>query len=456
MGVSIAAVWVPATRIPIAVLDGLLAGAVAFDWFSMPSPERLDVRRSVPPRAGLDQDFVRRLRIEAGPAGGQRLDVHEEFAPAVRVRARTVGVPGPRPDRGDRAWPAGLEPAAEHDPSGGPDVVVLPRSGPLDVLRVYASERRGTQWIGDVRLRLLGRLGLVWRQSKLRGDAEVAIEPALLGLSQTLGLAASQRWSELGVRHLRRPGGLTEFESLRDYVVGDDVRQVDWKAFARRGRPMVRDYQEERGQEMFLVVDVGRRMATAGLDGALRTWSKLDHALDLALQLGAVALQRGDRVGVVAFDSAVRAFVAPARGVRQLARLREAVFDLQPSSLESDLENALRDVSVRHRRRTMLIVLSDVPDALSARPSARALAVGGAHHRVLFVGLDDPVLRRIVDGDSGERAAVRVAALELAAERRRALRELSGSGVRVLDLPASEAAAPLLAAWLDVRRSGIA
>ena len=126
---------------------------------------------------------------------------------------------------------------------------------------------------------------------------------------------------------------MTEFESLRDHVIGDDVRLVDWKAFAKRGRPIVRQFQEERGQELILLVDCGRRMAATPAEelprargarvGVSAGATKLDHALDAALEMAAVALQEGDRVGMMAFDREPRVWVAPARGRnrRQSTRL---------------------------------------------------------------------------------------------------------------------------------------
>ena len=153
-----------------------------------------------------------------------------------------------------------------------------------------------------MRLRVRSPLGLVWRQGRLPGSQRIAVEPALAGLKNTLRLAASERWRDLGVRSLRRRGGMTDFESLRDYVPGDDVRFVDWKAFAHRGRPMVRQYQVERGQELILLLDCGRRMAATTAAGRTRGWTKLDYALDAALQLAAVALQEGDRAFLMVFS----------------------------------------------------------------------------------------------------------------------------------------------------------
>jgi uncharacterized protein (DUF58 family) len=509
LALSIGGALEASLRSAVVCADVLFAVAVAFDFMRTPRPDRLSVRRRVPERAGLSQDFARSLRIDVNAlprAAGLELEIHEEFPAAFDVRARTLRSPrvrsaattnsasgaernaaraSTRNDALDQrastrsyadhdAAPLlrGLDPPLEGDPSGGPDVTLLPSSGPIDLVRVYRSSRRGVHALGDMRLRLRGRLGLVQRQARMHGEHAIAIEPALLGLKRTLRLAASERWRDLGLRYVRRRGGMTEFESLREHVHGDDLRLVDWKAFAKRGRPIVRQFQEERGQEMILVFDCGRRMsatseelATSASQDSNRArkteaharptagWTKLDHALDAGLQIAAVALQRGDRVGVMAFDSQVRAFVQPSRGARQLERLRDAVFALEASTLESDLERALRELALRHRRRALVLILSDIADPLSIERQRVALATGSRRHTILFATLDDPSLRAAADGSAHVDAAVRAAAMELENERRQSLRRLSRTGVRVLDTLPAEAAVPLLAAWLEARRS---
>lgn len=465
VALSIVAAFVPALRAIVLVLDLVFAVGVWIDFVRTPRPDRLVLRRRMPSRAGLSQDFVRVLRVDASSvpaAAGLELEVHEEFAPTLDVRARTwlSGRPIEPAAPAERDVPAGFAAPAADDPTGGADVVRLPESGPIDIRRVYRSRRRGLATLGDMRLRLTGRLGLVERQARVHGAQSLAIEPPLLGLKHTLRLAASERWRDLGVRYTKRRGGLSEFESLREHVTGDDVRIVDWKAFAKRGRPIVRQYQEERGQELILVFDCGRRMSatTAESEGERDPrsptvgWTKLDHALDCGLQIAAVALQQGDRVGAFAFADTPLSWMPPSRGNAQLERLREALFALEPSPAESNLERALRELALRHRRRALVLILSDVADPLSIERQRAALATASRRHRILFAGLDDPALRAAAEGRVPASAADRAAASYLLEERRAGLLQLAGVGVRVLDTLPAEAAAPLLAAWLDARR----
>jgi len=468
VALSAVAGFVPELRAAVLLADAAAILLVLIDFWRTPSPARLDVRRRLPERAGLGRDIVRTLRIDAGPipnSAGLVLEVDEEFPPSFEVVARTRLVPderGLRPVRPDPARPGTIAPEPG-DPSGGADAVQMPTEGPIDLARVYVARLRGVHALGDLRLRLRGPLGLVERVARIAGAHEIAVEPALLDLRKNLKLAATERWRDLGARTTVRRGGLQEFDSLREHSTGDDVRLVDWKASARRGRPIVRQYREERGQELVVVIDCGRRMAATtaedvphgrGRQRVARGMTKLDHALDAGLQLAAVALEHGDRVGALAFDANVLAWIPPARGRAQLARLREQLFALQASPRESNLERALRQLALRHRRRALVLVLSDVADPLSVERQRQALSAGSGRHRLIFAGLDDPALRAIAEGRVEVDPLLFASAAALQAERRAGLRALGTRTVRVLDALPAEAAAPSIAAWLEARRSG--
>ncbi len=447
LALSVLALALPAARAAVWTLDLALVVAFALDFLRTPSPSKLDVRRSLPQRAGLSRSFVRTVRLAAGPASaraiGLRVALFERFPVDVEVVGRT--------DDGSEGVAGELVAPVADDPSGGPDRGVLGERG-LILRRSYSSGRRGVQTFGDMRVRLSGALGLVQRQSRFFGEQSVAIEPALPGLKRTLLLAASERWRDLGVRRLRLRGGSLEFESMRDYVRGDDVRAIDWKAWAKRARPMVREYEQERGQELLLLIDQGRLMSATTAEGEAHGWSKFDHALDAALQLAAIALERGDRVGIATFDVRLRAFVPPARGAAQFARLKEAVFAAQPTLLESSLRRALRELGVRHRRRATIIAISDVADPYSVERQRAALTAASRRHRVVLACLDDPDVRAA--GQAHGAPAVRAAALRSRQERATGLAELARSGASIIDSLPAESAGPLLAAWLEMRRRG--
>lgn len=416
----------PAVAPFVWLADFALLFLLGVDFLMTPPPATLDVRRRIPRRAGLDREFERALWIGPGVADGLQIAVQEERDAELECAV------------------------AEEDDL--PDAGVLPERGPLILLRRHTGRVRGRHAFGNLRVRLCGPLGLVWRQSLIEARQPLDVEPAMLGLDNVLRLAASERWFDLGVRRMRRRGGQREFDALREYVPGDDPRQVDHKAFARRGTPIVKDYIEERGQELLILIDTGRRMGATTSVGASRGWSKLDHALDAALQLAAVALQSQDRVGIALFDERLHQYLPAEKGMRHFERLRRAVYAAQPSALESDLSRALRELSGHHHRRALVLVLSEVADPYEAPRQRAALSSGSKRHRLLFASLDDPAIRRAAAGIDVVRPSERVAALALREERRHSLAELRGSKARILDTLPAESAASLLAAWLDERR----
>jgi len=423
------ALFRPELRPALYALDALLLAAVVADFLLCGTPARVVLERRIPERVRLGVPFERELEL-SGARPGQLLELHEAF-PARFVVLDPTG--------------------AGHGSDGAPERGYCDGAGAARLVRRYRADLRGRFALGDLRLRLRGPLGLVARQTRFAGQQAVAVEPALLRLRETLRLAASERWRDLGVRRLRRAGVSSEFEALKEYVQGDEVRRVDWKASARRAKLMVRNYQLERGQELLILVDCGRRMRAAETEGEAAGWTKLDRALDAALELAAVALSKGDRVGVAGFERDLVAYVAPVRGRRAQERLTQALFPLQPSAREADLARALKALAVRHRRRATVLVLSDVADPLSLDFQRAALAAASRRHRLVFAALDDPALRQAAE-DYAADPLTGAAALELAAQRRRALRVLATSGARVLDALPAEAAAPLLAAWLEERR----
>ena len=455
----------------LVVRDGAAAPRVPAG--GAPGPRALVVHREVPRRVGLDLVFRERVTLDLAAAPDDRdpvealgrlsVEVHGDMPPSLVAVELAVGDDGEVTERDlpelERARGHRLTAADARlvDATGAP-VDRAAREGDLWRLtldRSWRARRRGLVQLGSLAVLPSGPAGLARRREVLAADEPLRVESALLGRSRTLELVASERGQDLGLKRLRRRrGGQTEFESLRDYVTGDEPRSIDWKAFARRGKPTVRQYEPERGQELVLLVDCGRRMAAPVDVPGIPRWSKLDHALDAGLQLAAAVLSQGDRVGLLAFDGRPRAWVAPARSGAQFERLKQASFALQPSTDEADLGAALAELSARHRRAALVLVLSDLADPAHVDEQARALARAG-RHRIQFGAFGDPDLERAAEDPTPERTALRAAALAAGAERTAGLAAIRARRVQALDLPASAAAAPLLAAWFAERRAGV-
>jgi uncharacterized protein (DUF58 family) len=251
---------------------------------------------------------------------------------------------------------------------------------------------------------------------------------------------------------VRLRGGHAEFESLRDYVRGDDARLIDWKATARRGRPIVQDQRPERNQTVLLLVDCGRLM-NAEAAGA----SKLDHAVNAALLLAHVALTRGDRVGLCTFSHEVHAWLEPRAGLGHHRLITDGLFDLRGDFTETDHGRCLRLLAARHPKRALLVVLTDFVDAETAADMVAYLREAGRRHLVLFVALKDPFLERAARARvEAPRAGFRkAAAVGLLHERREVLERLRQLGAHVLDSEPDAVAPPLINQYLEVAARGL-
>ncbi len=180
-----------------------------------------------------------------------------------------------------------------------------------------------------------GRLGMVERIRRIEAGAAVKVYPNLAHTTQFDLMARRGRLQQLGVRKTRLQGVGRDFESLRDYLPDDEMRRIDWKATARRGKLVSRQYEVEKSQAVIIVLDVGRTMLTE-INGV----QKLDYAIDAALLLAYVASVSDDMVGLLVFSDHVHTFLPPRRGRGQVFAILEHLYDARASLAEADYQSA--------------------------------------------------------------------------------------------------------------------
>jgi uncharacterized protein (DUF58 family) len=212
------------------------------------------------------------------------------------------------------------------------------------------------------------------------------VYPDLSALGQD-ALTLAHAHAEASKRVVRRIAEGREFESLREYRLGDDRRALDWKATARRGKPMVRVHQPERNQTVLLLLDCGRHMA-----GEVAGRRKLEHAVDAALRLARVSLDQGDQVGLMAFGASVRTWLPPRKGLEQLRAIAGALYRVEAQLEESDYGAALDRAFARLSRRALVVVLTDLMDLDTSAPLVkRALQLVPRHLPLVASLLDEGV-----------------------------------------------------------------
>lgn len=310
------------------------------------------------------------------------------------------------------------------------------------------ARRRGRHVLPAVATRTTGPLGLARWDHTATEPADLRVFPDL-HTARRLALAVARgRFRDQGAAR-RGPLGLgTEFELIRDYEPDDDIRQVNWRATARQGRPMSNQYRLEQDRDLILLIDAGR-LSTAPLADA----TILDAELDAAVALAFVADELGDRTGAVAFDDAVRVALKPQRkGGQTVVR---ALFDLEAQPVDSDFELAFR--RAEGSKRALVVVLCDLLEEAAARPLVRAVPVLTRRHAVVVASPSDPALEAIAhtpETDRLSRARATVAQDVLDA-RARAAAQVRAAGARVIEAPPEKLPATLVAAYLRAKSRAI-
>ena len=404
---------------PVGV-GALVAVLVLIDAVLAPAPWRIGVARYLPPVLPLGGQGAVEWRVANPGRRALQIALADELAPSLGARSRRVRL---------RVTPHGVARAT------------------VDL----APSRRGTFRPSELTVRVTGPLGLVVRQAPRALPGRLQVHPSFHSRRAAELRLRRARLLEQGLRSVRGRGGGTEFEALRDYIEGDEVRHVDWPATARMGRPIVRTHRAERNQTVVVLLDTGRVMAGL-VDGVPR----LDHGMDATLALATVAVRSGDRTGLVPFGARVHAVVPPRRDQDQLRRISTALHALEPELAESAYRDAFVATLSRFRRRSLLVVVTELAAEAVQETLVPALPLVLREHAVVVASVRDPAMHEWSHrGGEGPAEAYRAAAAtSLAAERQRAATRLRSLGARVVDAPPGELAAGLADAYLELKASG--
>jgi uncharacterized protein (DUF58 family) len=336
----------------------------------------------------------------------------------------------------------------------------LTRGAEAELPFTLVGRTRGRFALGPVVLETVGPLGLVRRFLPYELDDEVTVAPSIAAVRTFRLLALQHRLRDVGLRVLRRRGAGTSFAGLREYVVGDDPRHVDWKASARRDALVTREFTVEQGQTVLIAVDAGRMMTQlAGADTA-HPVPRFEYALSAALVLADVATHSGDSVGLLLFDDEVRAFVPPTRGGAALKAMREALIPAQATMAEPDYAAAFRTLATRHRKRSLFVMFTDVIDVRASQALIAHAARGAARHLPLVVALrnDALVAAAAPSPDDAllttEQLYERAAAEELLSAREAALHAMRQAGVSVVDVSPTAMTAAVVNRYLELKGRG--
>lgn len=402
------------------VANAVIVAVALVDLALAPSPNRLAVTRDVPAIVPLGGSGTITWRV-TNPTGRRlRVAVADDLAPSLRAGRRRLRL----------SIPAGgtVSASTEVRPTRRgrfePTAVTVRAWGPLG----FGARQRTRSLPGVLR---------VYPPFKSRDEAELRIDRA--------------RLLEIGLRSAQGLGGGTEFEQLREYTVDDEFRRIDWAATARSNKAIVRTYRAERNQTVLVLLDCGRVMA-----GRVEDVPRVEHAMDAVMMLTYLATRLGDRAGLVAFGSRVRAVVPPSHHGNQLGRVTEAMYAIEPELAESDYRGAVTEALVRFRRRTLFVVLTELNEQAVTETLLPVLPLVLRSHLVVVAAVRDPDVERWARSVPTEASGAyrKAAAVHALAERARLAARLRGMGATVVDAPPGQLAPRLADAYLKVKAAG--
>jgi uncharacterized protein (DUF58 family) len=388
---------------------------------ALPGPAQLSARRGLPARFSLDAEHPVKLVLANRSDRRVHVTVHDEV-PEVFALATEI---------------------SETD---------LPARGEVRLTYSVRPVKRGAHAFGNVVLRVRHGSGLVQKQVSIASAAPVKVYPNFHGADEYRLLAKIDQRDEV-VRKPRRvsaPG--TDFESLRPYVAGEDLRNVDWKATAKRGNLVSRKKQVEKGQQVAVLLDAGRLMA-----GTVGDFSKLEHAMKATVMLSYVAQKRGDALAVAVFSNRIESFLPPVRGPSLVPRVLESIYAVEARAVESDYWQVIAEAMSMLRRRSLVILLTDVLDRAGSSGLINNLTRAAAKHLVLCVVLSEPGIREIADGipETIEQTYRKAAAADLRRRRRLALEHMRSRGILVLETEPQRLSIHLVRRYLEIREADL-
>jgi uncharacterized protein (DUF58 family) len=326
--------------------------------------------------------------------------------------------------------------------------LTVPPKGAASMSYEISPAKRGETTLGSVYIRYQSLLGIAERWAVADIPQQVCVYPNLEEARQHSIYMIRSRQIALEKRYARTRGQGREFESLRDYRDGDEFRNICWRASARRGKLITRQFQIERSQTIWLVLDSGRLMRTriSGL-------SKLDYAVNAALSLSQVALGSGDRIGLIAYGRSVRQRILPNRGSLHLRNLIERLALVQEESAESDHLQAAGVLLSTQTRRSLVVWITDLAETAMTPEVIEAAGQLLSRHLVIFVVIGQPDLGAMASAEpsSVSQMYLMAAAKEMMHRREVLLATLRQRGAFALEVESAKTSAAVINSYLEVK-----
>ncbi len=305
--------------------------------------------------------------------------------------------------------------------------IPLPTNGRHQATYSLRPVERGEYHFGDINVYASSSLGLVSRRYRLPASGMVPVYPSYVQMRRYELVAISNRLTELGIKRIRRIGHTMEFEHIRQYVSGDDVRTMNWKATARRGELMINAFEDERSQQVYSVIDMGRVMKMPFEDMSL-----LDYAINASLVISNIAIRKQDKAGLVTYSNQINAMLPADRRYTQMARILDVLYNQKTQFWESDFGLLYAHIA-RHLTQRSLILLFTNFETLSGLkrqlPYLRRIA---SRHLLVTIFFQNVALSELLDkpADTVEEVYIKTIVEQISFEKRQILKELEQHGIQ--------------------------
>lgn len=421
-----APLWLLAIFVPGGWLAGvlylfLLAALCWRDAATIPRPVDLSARRQLPARFALDVEQPIKLVLGNRSTFRLQAQVRDELPAAFELMTELPAV-------------------------------TVPPGGEAQLDYAVRPHQRGAHPFGNVVVRLQGERGLIQRQISLVVENTAKVYPNFRGADHYQLLAKIDQRDEIARKPVQLRATGTDFESLRLYISGEDPRNIDWKATARRGALVSRNKQIEKGQQLAVLLDAGRLMAET-----IGDYSKLEHALNATVMLSFVAQKRGDALAVASFSNRIESFLPSVRGPSLLPRVLESLYAVEVRPVESDYWQVIAQVMTMLRRRSLVILLTDILDASASAGLMNNLSRAAEKHLVLCVMLTEPRIAEIARciPTTLKETYRKAAACDQQRRRRLAIESMRSRGILVMETDPAHLSIHLVKRYLEIRQADL-
>jgi uncharacterized protein (DUF58 family) len=422
--VALTLAWsLPFLQWAVVAYDAVLLALAVVDYFnSRRLAEDLTIRREFERRFAIGEKTRVSLKIENAGERDYELDIKDEYPPEMKLD-------------GERAakFTVGARTTAEF-------------------FYFLTPPKRGRYKFGRTAARFLSRLGLVWCQVDLGAEQAVKVYPNMRRAREMeLKALGAQSFLAIQRKSVRRGEG-REFESMRDYVRGDELRHISWTATARRSKLITRQYQIERDQTVIVALDAGRLMT-----GRIGDETKFDTAIHATLALMSACARAGDNCGLLVFGRRVKKYLPPKKGIEHIDAVLEALHDLEPELIEPSYARGFQFIASNTKKRAFVIILTDLVDKESSKELINSLKLLRPRHLPLVATIGDRDLNATVSETPREIGDVftQSAAEEIIHQREAALRMVETLGGLALDVTTQTLAPRLLETYLRVKERGM-